>query len=82
MAPPLKKFRVQFIAQTGNPRSAVLGEGSIVAADIDAALWKTADLPPPTGARACRLTDLEGREVAYRFEAGPDGRPAMIVKFA
>lgn len=57
-----------------------LGETDLRAADIDAALWVAADVAWPTGACACRLTTLDGHEVAYRFRPAADSHPAMILK--
>ncbi len=78
----LKAFRLQFLAQLTARGPAVLGECELMAADIDAALRKTAGLCPPVGAHACRLIAVDGSEVAYRILAEPDRRGALLLKFA
>jgi len=82
MTQRLRTFRLQFLAQATARVPGVLGESKLMAADIDAALQETAGLCPPPGARVCRLTALDGGEVAYRLIAEPNGREALLLKFA
>ena len=76
----LRTFRLQFLESPVVRARPALLEGSLAAADLDMALMAVARVPWPIGANACRLTDLESREVAYRFGRGE--RPAMFVRFA
>jgi hypothetical protein len=84
MNPHLKTFRVQFIGGLAAPHggTAVLGERDVLAADIDAALREAANLTPPTGARACRLTADGDSEVAYRTRPDPTQRMSLLVKIS
>jgi len=76
-----RPFHLHFLESPTGRALSVLLERSLVAADLDAAIRAASNTSWPTGAHACRLTDFEGREVAYRFGACLDGRPATIVKF-
>ena len=82
MSPTLKTFRVQFLDRLMARYPAVLGESDLTAADIDAALLEIGDFCLPPGARACRLSLLDGGEVAYRVIPGPHGPAVLLVKFA
>ena len=81
MASSLNTFRLQFLDSPDSRTTAGHSETKLIAPDIDAAIWEAARIPWPAGAGACRLSGLDGREVAYRFGASADGRPLMIVKF-
>ena len=72
MTPSTKTFRLQFLLSPTEP-AGLLGERDVLAADLDAAIWKAADVTWPSGAGACRLSDDTGREVAYLVGADRNG---------
>jgi len=84
----LRKFRLQFLETPTACDRPTFPEESLAAADLDSAVRAAAAVSWPTGIRACRLSNLHGGEVAYRFKADPDGagpadeRAGMIVKFS
>lgn len=78
-----KTFRVQFIDRLAHPdRSGTLGEGDVRAADINEALWASADICPPAAAQGRRVIDPETGEVAYSIDADANRSPRLIVKIS
>ena len=80
MVSPLQTLRLQFFSSLAERKA--IREIQLCAADIDSGILQAASFPWPPGSGAWRLSDLNDREVAYRFKEDTDGRPGMIVKFA
>lgn len=82
MSTTLNAFRAQFLSLAGDlDHSACVGEGDLVGDDFDAALSEASEIAWPAGATACRLSDPESGNVAYRIvrDAGLGG--TLIVRF-
>jgi hypothetical protein len=65
----MTKFRVQFLGNPTNRGAAVLEERDLSGVSVEEAVEAAAAEPWPSEARACRVVDLDGREVFYRSRA-------------
>jgi len=59
-------YRLQFLGVPTGHGAPVLGEASVRAANVEAAIRETHDAVWPAGAYSLRLVDLDGREVYER----------------
>ena len=77
-----KAYRLQFLNTLTADAPAILGENELSAADIEGALWEMDHLPWPPGALACRLSAVDGGEVAFCMRPNSERRAALLAKFA
>lgn len=71
----MRRFRLQFLANTTDRAAIVLDEREIRSAVVSAAVQEIADIAWPTHAVGLRLLDLDGRVVHEESRADLRSRP-------